>query len=134
MTGIGCKSELERYESLFSDLWESAVVRFSTVNLKDGIEIPNAEVVFSQKELEQREEVLYSEGAFKIAERTVNDPFDLLWDFVEGETVVGGCVDIEMLEHRPERRFGDDRESRVFEGRPRTEIHAVFTVELSSDE
>ncbi|MCU4971156.1 hypothetical protein OB955_00185 [Halobacteria archaeon AArc-m2/3/4] len=134
MTGINCESELKRYESLFGDLWESAIVRFSTVKLEGGIKVPNAEIVFTEEELEQREEVLFSDGAFKIMERTVNSPFGLLWDLVAGETVVGEGVDIEMLEHRPEQRFRDDREGRVFEGRPRTEIHAVFTVELSSSQ
>ncbi|MDR5672467.1 hypothetical protein RH858_04795 [Halalkaliarchaeum sp. AArc-GB] len=104
------------------------------MKLEDGVTVPNAEIILSEEELEQQEVIPYSEGAFKIVEQTVNDPFDLLWDLVEGESVVGEGVNIEMLKHRPEQRFGGDREGRVFEDRPSTEVHVVFTVELSSDQ
>lgn len=134
MTGIESEADLERYESLFGNLWESAVVRFSTVELEDGVKIPNGEIIFSSKEASEQKEVLYSEGAFKIIEKTVNSPFDFLWNLVEGETVIGEGVEIEMLEHRPEGRFLDDREARVFEERPRTEVHGAFPVNLTSEQ
>ncbi|MFC7213071.1 hypothetical protein ACFQO4_03115 [Saliphagus sp. GCM10025334] len=134
MTGIESESDLKQYESLFVNLWESAVVRFSTVELENGVMIPNGEIIFSNEEYEEQEKVLYSEGAFRIVEKTINNPFDLLWGLVEGETVIGEGVDLEMLEHRPEQKFVDDFEGRVFNERPRTEIHGVFSVNLSSDQ
>jgi hypothetical protein len=100
--------------------------------LEEDISIPNGEIILSEEELEETEEVLYSEDGFKIVELSVNDPFDILWDLTEGESFIGEGVEMEMLDHRPEMRFGDDREGRVFESRPQTEIHAVFAVELPS--
>lgn len=134
MTAIESESDLEQFESLLGQLWESAIIRYSTVEIEDGTKVPNGEIIFSDEELDQGEEVLYSEGPFEIVEKKVADPLDLLWDMIEGETVIGSQIDLNMMEARVEQKFMDNREARVFDDRPHAELHAVFEPALSDEQ
>lgn len=133
MTAIEQEEDIQRYKSLFGELWESAVVRVSLIELDDETIIPNGEIIFSKESAEGEQSVLYEEGQFKIIERTVTDPFSLIEDLAAGEFGEAQGVDIDLLKHNPEQRFLNNRESRVFDPRPRSELHAVFSVDLSKD-
>lgn len=133
MTSIEGEENLERYESLLGELWESAVIRVSIIELDDGIKVPNGEIIFSEETVEDNHSILYEEGRFKIIERTVSDPFALLEELGDGALTEAKGVDIDLFERRPEQRFTGDHESRVFDPRPRSEIHAVYTVDIPEE-
>lgn len=134
MTAIEVKEDIDRYESLLGELWESAVIRISVIEIDEDTVIPNGEVIFSEEIAEEEQSVLYEEGPFKIIERTVTDPFGLLEDLADGELIEAPGVDIDLLKHNAEQRFLGDRESRVFNPRPRSEIHGVFSVDISDSQ
>lgn len=133
MTAIESESELDLYESIFGEFWESAVMRLSIIDVNEDLQVPNGEIVFQQEEADKLEQVLYSEGPFRIIEKTVENPFSLLRSLSNGELAESAGVDIELLQYSPEQRFLNQRESRVLEPRPRTELHSVFTVEMPDD-
>lgn len=133
MTAIESRSDIKHYKSLFGDLWESAVIRLSLIEMDERLHIPNGEIVFAKDSVKEQETLLYEEGNFKIIQRAVDDPFALLEDLADGQLDGARGVDVKLFEHRPEDRFVGDHESRVFEPRPRSEIHAVYSVELPED-
>lgn len=133
MTAIEQEEDIQQYKSLFGEMWESAVVRVSVIKLGDETAIPNGEIIFSKEAAEGEQSVLYKEGPFKITERTVTEPFSLIENLAAGEFTEARGVEIGLLKHNPEQRFVGNRDSRVFDPRPQSEIHGVFSVDLSKD-
>lgn len=57
--------DLQWYREKFSDIWRSATLTYSSVEV-DGMQIPNGELEFSRESCEEGSEVLYREGALSI--------------------------------------------------------------------
>jgi hypothetical protein len=55
--------DLQRYREHFGDIWQSAILTFSSVEV-DGVHIPNGELKFSREPGKESTEFLYREGAF----------------------------------------------------------------------
>jgi len=136
MPYIEGRNDLQWYREKFSDIWQSATLTFSSVEV-DGVQVPNGELVFSDEADEEGTEVLYREGALSVYEINSNSPFDLLNQMVNGEIPVdGGTAEIEneVREHNTHRYFHPStRQSRVREDRPQMEVNAAVDIAVPKD-
>ena len=134
MTAIESEAELGRYQSLFGELWESAILRYSTLELPDGVLVPNGEIIFLEEAAEPTREILYSEGPFEIVEETKPTTFEFLRELIDGREVVGEGIEMTLCDHRVEQKFTNNPQARVQHDRPRTELHMALAPELTSDQ
>jgi hypothetical protein len=125
--------DLQWYREHFGDIWQSATLTFSSVEV-DGVQIPNGELEFSREPGEESTEVLYCEGALSIYKVTSTSPFDLLEQITTGEIPTDeGIAEIEseLRRHNPSNYFQDGvREGRVRETRPRMEVNAAVSIDI----
>jgi hypothetical protein len=128
--------DLQWYREQFGDIWQSATLTFSSVEV-DGVQIPNGELEFSREPGEESTEVLYREGALSIYEVATTSPFDLLEQIIDGKIPTGdGTADIksDLRRHSPSNYFQDGmREGRVRETRPRMEMNAAVSIDIPED-
>jgi len=134
MTAIENKEELEQYQSLFDDLWESVRIRYSTLELPDDVKVPNGEIIFSEQAVEPSRTVLYSEGPLEIVEETKPSTFDFLWNLLKNQQVIGKGIELTLCDHRVEQKFVDKPQARVQQERPRAELHAALEPNLETDQ
>ena len=125
--------DLQWYREHFGDIWQSATLTFSIVEV-DGVHIPNGELKFSRELGEESTEVLYREGALSIYKVNSTSPFDLLEQTIKGEIPTDdGTAEIEsdLRRHNPSNYFQDGvREGRVRETRPRMEVNAAVSIDI----
>jgi len=128
--------DLQWYREQFGDIWQSATLTFSTVEV-DGVGIPNGELVFSRELSEESTEVLYHEDVLSIYKVNSNSPFDLLEQIIDGEIPTDeGIAEIEseLRRHNPSDYFQDGvQEVRVREARPRMEVNAAVSIDIPED-
>lgn len=125
--------DLQWYREHFGDIWQSATLTFSSVEV-DGVHIPNGELEFSREPGEESTEVLYREGSLSIYKVNSTSPFDLLEQTINGEipTDEGKAeIESELRRHNPSNYFQDGvREGRVRETRPRMEVNAAVSINI----
>lgn len=136
MSYIEDTADIQWYREKFSDIWQSATLRYSNVEV-NGIQIPNGELEFSRESCEGGSKVLYREGALSICEVATTSPFDLLEQIIDGKIPTGdGTADIksDLRRHNLSNYFQDGvREGRVRETRPRMEINAAVSIDIPED-
>jgi len=127
---------LQWYREHFGDIWQSASLTFSSVEV-GGVQIPNGELEFSREPGEESTEVLYRYDALSIYEVNSNSPFDLLEQIINGEIPTDdGTAEIEseLRRHNPSNYFQEGvREGRVRETRPRMEVNAAVSIDISEN-
>lgn len=136
MPYIEVQDDLQWYREKFDNIWQSATLTFSSVEV-DGVHIPNGELVFSRELGEEGTEVLYSEGALSCYEVNSNSPFDLLEQVINGEIPTDeGTAEIEseLRQRTPSNYFQDGaRAGRVRKTRPPTEVNAAVSIGIPED-
>lgn len=134
MPYIESQDDLDWYKQKFSNIWSSATLTFSSVEVEEGVAIPNGELSFSRERREEQTEVLYREDALSIYEVVSDSPFALLDQILGGEFPTDEDpieVDSELQQHNPSGYFQDGvREGRVRETRPRMEVNAAVNIEV----
>jgi len=136
MVSIENKSELNSFKDTFDELWSSATVRVSLVDV-DDTKIPNGEIIFNRGPRPEGTRVLYSIEGFEVYEETVSNPFDVVRGFFQDDFKVDSApidLDFKHFSGNTSTFFQTGiEESRVFTDRPRTEINTVFKPELSDN-
>jgi len=136
MPYIEDRDDLLWYREHFGDIWQSATLTFSSVEI-DGVQIPNGELEFSRELGEESTEILYREGALSIYKVNSTSPFDLLEQIINGEILTDeGTAEIEseLRRHNPSNYFQDGvREGRVRETRPRMEVNAAVSIDIPEE-
>lgn len=138
MTFIQTEEDLDRSRNYLSDVWKSAVLRISFIELSNGTRVPNGELVFSRERREETSQVLYNVDDFVIYEIVSQSPFELLTQILSGK--IPGVedtneIDTDLYSYNVSGYFQTGiEESRVQEDRPRTEFNAVIDIEITDEE
>lgn len=134
---IESREDIDAYRDIFDGLWESATLRVSLLDVEGDIRVPNGELILNRSAKDEQEEVLYEVANFSIIEKVVTNPFALIEQLAESELVLDGEpveAEVGLLEHNTSGYFQTSvTESRVFEDRPRSELHGVFDVKHSRE-
>jgi hypothetical protein len=126
--------DLDWYRERFSDIWESATLTYSSIEV-NGRHIPNGELVFLRESCEEGVEVLYNEGPLSIIEVTTTSPFDLLEQLSDGTLPTkDGSTDIQSRfpRHTPNNHF-QSGEGRVRDTRPMEEVNGAIRINIPED-
>lgn len=138
MIRITGKEDVDELEEKFGDFWKSATIRVSTIEMDAGEAVPNGEIILSRDNQEKKEEVIYQVDNFKIHEKVVSDPYDLLRSICKGSLELNGIETSELEVIRVENSQGYFQkgisESAVFEKRPYSEVNTKFDVNYDVEE
>jgi hypothetical protein len=136
MASIENEDDLESYQDTLGNVWSSATIRLSLVEVEDRT-IPNGEIIFHRESRAQETTVQYSIEDFEIYEETVSDPFETVWGLFHSDLQVNDKPidsDFRHFDGNTSTFFQTGvEESRVFDDRPRAELNTVFKPELSDE-
>lgn len=127
------RQDLEWYRDKFGDVWKSAQITVSTVEIGDT-QIPQGELIFSRAQQETYCQTKYREGEFSIQQLVTDSPFGLIKEMINGKIpkINGGIqVECDLYQRNPATFFqGNLPEGLVNTNRPQLEVNAALDVSL----